>query len=84
MTHFYFFLHKQDVDVLYKTLKGNTFVVGLNLVYNVIGDEGAKYLGQLLQVNIYDLLISILGSQIKNSLTTSYMVLSAHVKGKHQ
>ena len=36
--------------MLYKTLKGNMFVVGLDLGYNMIGDEGAKILGKLLQV----------------------------------
>ena len=40
----------QDADILYKTLRSNTFVIGLDLGYNTIGDDGAKLLGQLLQV----------------------------------
>ncbi|KAK3718437.1 hypothetical protein QZH41_014431 [Actinostola sp. cb2023] len=39
----------EDAELLYKTLKGNTFVVLLDLGYNSIGDDGAKILGQLLQ-----------------------------------
>ena len=41
----------QDVEVLYKTLKSNTFVIGLDLGYNNIGDIGAAVLGDLLQVS---------------------------------
>ena len=44
-------LYPKDVDILYKMLKPNTFVVLLDLGYNNIGDEGAIILGQLLQVN---------------------------------
>lgn len=43
-------IHSQDVEILYKTLKSNTFVVLLDLGYNNIGDDGAKILAQLLQV----------------------------------
>ncbi|XP_031562259.1 leucine-rich repeat-containing protein 34-like [Actinia tenebrosa] len=39
----------EDVDILYKTLKPNTFVVLLDLGYNNIGDKGAMILDQLLQ-----------------------------------
>ena len=40
--------------ILYKTLKGNTFVVGLDLGYNNIGDEGAQCICSLLQVKNND------------------------------
>lgn len=42
----------QDASILFKTLKSNTFITGLDLGYNTIGDEGAELLGQLLQVNM--------------------------------
>jgi len=38
-----------DVEVLYRTLQSNTYVVGLDLGYNNIGDGGAALLGSLLQ-----------------------------------
>lgn len=40
----------QDASILYNTLRSNTFIIGLDLGYNTIGDDGAKLLGQLLQV----------------------------------
>ena len=40
----------QDASILYKTLKSNTFIIGLDLGYNTIGDEGAEIIAQLLQV----------------------------------
>ena len=43
----------KDADILYKTLRSNTFVIGLDLGYNTIGDDGAKLLGQLLQVHLH-------------------------------
>ena len=42
----------QDANILYKTLKSNTFIIGLDLGYNTIGDEGAKIIAQLLQVYV--------------------------------
>ena len=45
------FILPQDASILYKTLKSNTFIIGMDLGYNTIGDEGAKVLGQLLQVS---------------------------------
>ncbi|XP_032228852.1 leucine-rich repeat-containing protein 34 [Nematostella vectensis] len=42
-------LDDEDADILYKTLKANTFVVSLDLGYNNIGDDGAKIIGVLLQ-----------------------------------
>ena len=39
-----------DALVLYKTLKNNMYVVGLDLRYNRISDEGAKYLADLIEV----------------------------------
>ena len=39
-----------DVVIIYKTLINNTFVVSLDLRYNHITDDGAKYLGLLLAV----------------------------------
>lgn len=36
--------------MLYRTLNGNTFVIGLDLGYNNIGDAGGEILGKLLQV----------------------------------
>lgn len=49
----YILIHMQDADILYKTLRSNTFVIGLDLGYNTIGDDGAKLLGQLLQVCLH-------------------------------
>ena len=40
----------QDVDILFQTLKSNSFVIGLDLGYNNIGDTGAEILSKLLQV----------------------------------
>ena len=48
-TKIFFFL-LQDASILYKTLKSNTFIIGLDLGYNTIGDEGAEIIAQLLQV----------------------------------
>lgn len=45
-------LTDEDASILYKTLKSNTFIIGLDLGYNTIGDEGAKLLGQLLQETV--------------------------------
>lgn len=39
----------EEVQVLYLTLKTNTFITGLDLGYNVITDDGAATLGNLLQ-----------------------------------
>lgn len=39
----------EDVEILYRTLKSNTFLTGLDLGYNNIGDKGAETIGQLLQ-----------------------------------
>ncbi|KAL9969892.1 hypothetical protein ACROYT_G022164 [Oculina patagonica] len=45
-------LTDEDADILYNTLRSNTFVIGLDLGYNTIGDDGAKLLGQLLQETV--------------------------------
>ena len=50
ITYKIFFLLLQDASILYKTLKSNTFIIGLDLGYNTIGDEGAEIIAQLLQV----------------------------------
>ena len=50
-TKIFFFL-LQDASILYKTLKSNTFIIGLDLGYNTIGDEGAEIIAQLLQVYV--------------------------------
>lgn len=42
----------EDASILYKTLKTNTFIIGMDLGYNIIGDEGATVLGQLLQETV--------------------------------
>ncbi|XP_065060775.1 leucine-rich repeat-containing protein 34-like [Rhopilema esculentum] len=39
----------EDVDILFQTLKSNSFVIGLDLGYNNIGDTGAEILSKLLQ-----------------------------------
>ena len=43
-------LNDGDVDILYKTLRNNTFVTSLDLRYNNITDEGAKKLAALIEV----------------------------------
>lgn len=45
-------LTDEDASILFKTLKSNTFITGLDLGYNTIGDEGAELLGQLLQETV--------------------------------
>ena len=52
ITYKIFFLLLQDASILYKTLKSNTFIIGLDLGYNTIGDEGAEIIAQLLQVYV--------------------------------
>ena len=47
-----FFFLLQDASILYETLKSNTFIIGLDLGYNTIGDEGAEIIAQLLQVYV--------------------------------
>ena len=47
-----------DVVIIYKTLINNTFVVSLDLRYNHITDDGAKYLGLLLAVCTVSILAS--------------------------
>lgn len=49
-------------------LKTNTFIIGMDLGYNIIGDEGATVLGQLLQVRT--LLLYIQSSEM--SVSTSW------------
>lgn len=48
--NFQFCILIKDASILYKMLKTNTFIIGMDLGYNIIGDEGATVLGQLLQV----------------------------------
>ena len=43
-------LNDGDVDILYKTLRNNTFVTSLDLRYNNITDEGAKKVAALIEV----------------------------------
>ncbi|KAM7437686.1 Leucine rich repeat-containing protein 34 [Porites harrisoni] len=45
-------LTDEDASILYKTLKSNTFIIGLDLGYNTIGDEGAEIIAQLLQETV--------------------------------
>ena len=52
ITYKIFFLLLQDASILYKTLKSNTFIIGLDLGYNTMGDEGAEIIAQLLQVYV--------------------------------
>ena len=44
-------LNDGDIDILYKTLRNNTFVTSLDLRYNSITDEGAKKLAALITVS---------------------------------
>lgn len=45
-------LTDEDASILYKTLRSNTFVIGLDLGYNCIGDDGANLISQLLQETV--------------------------------
>ena len=39
-----------DCESIYKTLQTNSYVTSLDLRYNIITDEGVKFLAQLLEV----------------------------------
>lgn len=45
-------LTDDDVKVLVKALKGNTFITSIDLRYNRIGDSGATALAQAIKVKI--------------------------------
>ena len=42
----------QDCEALYRLLNNNVFVNGLDLRYNNITDEGAKWIAKLLEVHL--------------------------------
>lgn len=65
--NFQFCILIKDASILYKMLKTNTFIIGMDLGYNIIGDEGATVLGQLLQVRTL-LLHSEFGNECINKL----------------
>lgn len=43
-------MEDKDCEALYKTLQNNSYVTSLDLRYNNITDEGAKFLAKLLEV----------------------------------
>ena len=43
-------LEDADCEALYKTLQNNSYVTSIDLRYNVITDEGAKFIAKLLEV----------------------------------
>ena len=45
-------LNDSDMLALYKTLVNSVYVTGLDLRYNNITDEGAVYIGDLLEVSL--------------------------------
>lgn len=45
-------LTDEDASILYQTLRANTFIIGVDLGYNTIGDDGAMILGLLLQETV--------------------------------